>query len=638
MLDIDKNNVALRRKLISYYKHIYSNCDMIDDILEKANILRTDDIDKAIELLGRLMNLCPGKYVYHKTWGVGKIQSIDILFNKVFIDFPSYSGHAMSFDMAFDVLTPLEEDDFLVVKREKRDLLLTLKSENPAAIIKLMLNKKEELYENEVRKMLTDIIKDNEWKSFIEGVKKTAKSEGFQVKRKGNRYVFSILTHETKKELTIEEIEGISDIKKRLKALVSFTKQKLTEEERKQWIGIIENTIKDKEIHLEDKVEILFIKYDYTKDKEELDKRLSVLLEGKDLDAKQKIINNLSQKRYKKELFYFVVSEDEMFAEEVFLKTSDDWLRGYAEKILQEKNGLSNIWMKILQNPHQYSSSLLYLIDHAMKKGKKIEFAKRSVILFESLINLMSTENTGQKVRSKAKAIFLKYGFDLFRTLLETASQEEVKILLDIVKKSAIIDSGDKRAFESLANARYPGLKEKDDGRVFYVTKAAIKKKEKELDHLLKVEIPANSEAIGKAARQGDLSENFDYISAKEKQRKLIDRVNILKAELSKARPIEEVPYIEGEVGIGTRVVIEDVEGGEKREIVILGPWDSIPGKEVISHTAPFAGEVIGKKAGETFFDTYRKKNYRIASVEKCKKKGYKTAMLYKLRVEKSRN
>jgi len=480
------------------------------------------------------------------------------------------------------------------------------------------LNKKEELYENEVRKVLTDIVKDNEWRSFIESVKKTAKSEGFQVKRKGNRYIFSISTHGTKKELTIEEIEGISDIKKRLKALVSFAKQGLTEGERTKWVEIIENTVNDEETSLEKKIDLLFVEYDGMKGRKEFARRISALLKNEDCDKKQKIIDGLSQKRYKKELFYFIVSEDEMFAEEVFLKTSDDWLRGYAEKILQEKNGLLNIWKKVLQNPYQYPSCLLYLIDHAMKKGKKIEFARRPVILFESLINLMSTEDVEQKVRSKAKAIFLKYGFDLFRWLLESASQEEVKILLDIVKKSAIIDSGDKRAFESLANARYPGLKERDDGGVFYVTKAAIKKKEKELDHLLKVEIPANSEAIGKAARQGDLSENFDYISAKEKQRKLIDRVSILKAELSKARPIEEVPYIEGEVGIGARVVIEDVDGGEKREIVILGPWDSIPGKEVISHTAPFAGEVIGKKIGEIFFDTYRKKTYRIVSVEKC--------------------
>ena len=46
-----------------------------------------------------LMQVGAAGYVFHRSWGVGKIATWDWLFSKVVIDFQSRAGHSM--DMAF---------------------------------------------------------------------------------------------------------------------------------------------------------------------------------------------------------------------------------------------------------------------------------------------------------------------------------------------------------------------------------------------------------------------------------------------------------------------------------------------------------------------------------------------------------
>ena len=53
----------------------------------------------------------------------------------------------------------------------------------------------------------------------------------------------------------------------------------------------------------------------------------------------------------------------------------------------------------------------------------------------------------------------------------------------------------------------------------FKITKAGYQKIKDELNNLLTVERPAVSKAIGAAIEMGDLSENEEYATAKDKQK-----------------------------------------------------------------------------------------------------------------------
>ena len=108
------------------------------------------------------------------------------------------------------------------------------------------------------------------------------------------------------------------------------------------------------------------------------------------------------------------------------------------------------------------------------------------------------------------------------------------------------------------------------------------------------VEVPANRKAIEEARAMGDLRENFEYKSARQRHEYLNTRAAALNADLSRARPIETPGMDTSEVRIGTRVRL--VRQGRLRVMTILGPWESKPEEDIISYESDLAKDLLGKK------------------------------------------
>ena len=89
-----------------------------------------------------------------------------------------------------------------------------------------------------------------------------------------------------------------------------------------------------------------------------------------------------------------------------------------------------------------------------------------------------------------------------------------------------------------------------------------------ELNDLLTTKRPQVIERIRQARQLGDLSENFDYEDAKRTQSMLESRIAELKAILSHAS-IVECAATDGSVGIGSKVVVKDLEEGFEDEYTI---------------------------------------------------------------------
>ncbi len=617
MLKIDPKNANLRKRLEGYYKKLYSSCSEIENLLDKVNIRRSEKVEIAIQSLEELLNLCPGNYVMHKNWGIGKIESIDLLFNKVYIDFQNHPKHSVDLNLALTILMPLRDDDFNVLRIKNRAFLLSLKDENPIRLIELMLNTENPISQYRAKSLLAGIVEDEEWSDFIKKLKTYSKSKGIEVKGKGKTSFFSLASIRKQTKLSIEYIESIREAEKRIEPLLSIANQELDRKDKQRWQTLTQNILDDENINVGAKINLAFAKSELSGDKIELNNRLASLLEDIQEDDLETILNKLSKKAYKSELLQFIANDRPSLLKIVFLKNTDNWLRALSERILEKKGEIENLHSKVLKTPNKYPFCFLYLLGKIMKTEEKTRTKCRPIILFETLLELVSDKEAGQKTRSKARSVFSKYAFDIYKWVIDTSSEQEIKILLNIIKKSQYVDSQDKKAFARLAETKHPELREETSEEFLYSTKKSLKEKKQELNHLVKTEIPANSKAIGKAARQGDLSENFDYISAKEKQRRLLDRINVLKQELSRARPIEDLEYIEGRVGIGTQITLVDSENNEIREIIILGPWDRHPHKEVVSHTAPIATQLLGKKRGDFFFDKYSKKTFKIVKVGK---------------------
>jgi transcription elongation factor GreA len=100
--------------------------------------------------------------------------------------------------------------------------------------------------------------------------------------------------------------------------------------------------------------------------------------------------------------------------------------------------------------------------------------------------------------------------------------------------------------------------------------------------------------AIKTAREHGDLSENFEYHSAKNEQGLLEARIRTLRSRLDHSVLVDESELPTDEVGVGSRVEIEDESGG-RMEFEI----SSVGGAGTVSPESPLGAALIGHRAGD---------------------------------------
>lgn len=131
------------------------------------------------------------------------------------------------------------------------------------------------------------------------------------------------------------------------------------------------------------------------------------------------------------------------------------------------------------------------------------------------------------------------------------------------------------------------------------MTLAGQKKLEAELEHLKSVERPAIIEAIATARDHGDLSENAEYSSAKEKQSFIEGRIQELEAKLSLAKVIDPTKQTSSKVMFGATVRVIDVDADKEITYALVGPDEANLDKGLISITSPLGRALIGKEEGD---------------------------------------
>ena len=131
-----------------------------------------------------------------------------------------------------------------------------------------------------------------------------------------------------------------------------------------------------------------------------------------------------------------------------------------------------------------------------------------------------------------------------------------------------------------------------------YLTAEGAARLRKELDELKGPRRLEMAERLRKAVRQGDLSENADYISAKEQQAFLEGRIMELESVLRNATIVEQRgPSDRVEIG-NTVVVLE--QDDTQTTFQIVGAKEANPRAGKISHESPIGKALLGKKVGQS--------------------------------------
>lgn len=131
-----------------------------------------------------------------------------------------------------------------------------------------------------------------------------------------------------------------------------------------------------------------------------------------------------------------------------------------------------------------------------------------------------------------------------------------------------------------------------------YITPEGEQALRDELHQLWKIERPEVTNTVHEAAKNGDRSENGDYIYGKRRLREIDSRVRFLNKRLDELEVVDRPPSDTNKIFFGASVTLED-EQGEEHAWRIVGPDEFNVSEGKLSMDSPMARALMGKQLDE---------------------------------------
>ena len=273
---------------------------------------------------------------------------------------------------------------------------------------------------------------------------------------------------------------------------------------------------------------------------------------------------------------------------------------------------------EIMPNEEKILSEMILLLDITNREiaGKNKKNSEEDQKISKKIIQYLFIPKDKKKKGSLSR-------LDNF---IQDADQKTAKQMLFRLEGVSDLDHDLLNDFKKKLKAKYPNIefdtKKKKVETVYssglMVTQAGFEKKQAELKYILEVEIPKNSKEIGEAIALGDLSENAEYKYGKEKQAMLNAAAAKLTEEINTAQVFDKANVKLDKVSFGTKVTLLNMDTNQNVVYNILGPWESVPEKNIISYLAPLADEMLEAEVDEELhFDINGTPyNFKVLSIE----------------------
>ena len=131
------------------------------------------------------------------------------------------------------------------------------------------------------------------------------------------------------------------------------------------------------------------------------------------------------------------------------------------------------------------------------------------------------------------------------------------------------------------------------------ITRDGYNQLHKEMENLKKVIRPQVIKAIAEARAHGDLSENAEYVAAKEQQSFVDTKIREIEQKLANSEIMEAALSANGKVNFASSVTLENLNNGGEVTYQIVGPNESDIKSGKISITSPLGKALIGKEVDE---------------------------------------
>lgn len=643
ILNHDPRKSGARAELVDVYTSRYAGHSHLEEYIKVSNLNQAwRNVHDAIADFEKHISFDEGNYVFHRTWGLGRIKEIKD--DRFVIDFLKKRGHRMSLKMAVSALHILDSDHIWVLRATvpREQLKQRVKEDHSWAlrtVIKSFANAAD--MKRVKGELVPRILAPNEWSKWSTAARRILKTDPAFGTVAGKLDHYSVRERPISfEEKTYNKFRADKNFFNRVQTLHEFVDHADPESEYlaemfayfagflKASSGQIENNLASfliiekltrKYPHLDPGVRVEF--RDLFVDIEDLEEVFQ-LLDGAGL-AKDFLAHILADigawAHIYARIFLFYptrqileelgTAEHAEVVAELISSIVDDYREHRLPFVWLVRNAVDGAWLQSQGiKPEKVMIGMIHLLDLTYRDiGNRREVAANRKLnrqIFDYLFKERHLAN-----------------------FISSANEESITRIYTLVEDVKELDPSLKIRVRQRIKDKFPGYlfgdeETKDTVRLgLLVTRLGYEDRQRELRQILEVEIPDNSKEIGLALQKGDLRENAEYKAALEKQEHLKSAVSRLQEDLQNAQIFDLAEANASLISFGTEVELTNVESDSKERYVILGPWESDPKRNIISYLSPLGAELWHHRTNDELQFTINEKDfhYRIERIDKVK-------------------
>jgi len=583
-----------------------------------------------------LVLLTTSGFCMHRSWGFGRIKTVDTVFARFTIDFPNKPAHTMDLAFAADSLKPIAKDHILARKAADIEGLRQLAATNHLELVKVVLNSfgGHATVDQIQQALVPDVIRDD-WKKWWEAAKRELKKDGhFQVPLKKTEPVIYQVKEVSLQERLIGEFRSAKGLKAHVAVATEILKNAhdLTDKQvaAKEIITTLNGEIATyQRTQTSVALEGIFIRDDI--------REIAAMPPGEnEVTAKSiwaqdtklgPLMEALPAIKHRRAVESFKEANPDRWSD--VLRTTLNFVNAKLCKefvgLLVEQGKITELKETLarLISQHLASSELLLWL----AKERNDTFADiLGPEVFRAMLTSMERDQFNEK-RSNRLREYILDDQDLLPELTAAAELEVIKDLTRALQLSPVFDDMDKRSLLARIVKSHPAVQslisggETKQDTNLVVSWDSLERRREEYAELVHKKMPANREEIAIARSYGDLRENHEYKAAKEMQKQLVRTKDDMENQLVRARGTDFSNARTDIVSIGTIVKTTDIASSQRETFMILGAWDSDPDKGVVSYLSPIAQALLNRKIGdEVEFEIHGARHrHRIESIEAFK-------------------
>ena len=588
----------------------------------EAEIQKAVDAGKITSKAGKaLAALKAGSYCLHKSWGFGRIDSINFLVNQVTIDFKTKKGHTMQLEYAAESLQAIPEGHILARKATDLAGVKASAKEDPVGLVASILTDLggKATQDQIAQTLLGDVFTETEFKRWWDSAKKALKKDGhfslpakktdpIELRKQAVSRADELLATFTQARQLKWQLAALDQIIKNIDAFSDPAAQ------LSPVIKAIEQSAKQSQrLHTAEAVELLLVR-DEICEKTGLPQgafATSQLLADEERRLTE-ILSEVPAAKQRRVLAELPKTFGENWAPKTIALMLRSSVRVVSEiaKLLQEKGMHEDLHKQLDRwiRDHSITTEILYWLCKERDGDFKDLIHPR---VFSAIISALERDQFSEIKRGTKLHDILLEDRELVGDLLASADTETVRDATRKLLLTPVFEELNKRSLlgriirihpemQTLlitGESNEPKAKAKDDSLI--VSWESLEKRKQEHEDLVNKLIPENIKEISVARSYGDLRENFEFKAAKEMQSVLNRKLAEIEQALGNARGTNfENPDTE-RVSIGTVVTLKNVETGATQTYSLLGAWDSDPANGIISYLTAIGQALLGHTVGE---------------------------------------